>query len=152
MASKTQDYAELLAAYRTAILTTVGEDGHFHSRPMAMRQQVRGEEIWFAASIESKKCKDLTHAPQCGLTFYDPEGDKPTVSISGTGEVIRDRKLVHELWDPSWRRWFTSGPDQRELALIRVMPEHVERHDARTGETEVLLATAPRRVANAQED
>jgi general stress protein 26 len=122
MPSKTHDYAELLAAYRTAILTTRGEDGHFHSRPMAMRQQVRGEEIWFAASIESKKCKDLAHAPQCALTFYDPEGDKPTVSISGTGEVIRDRKLVHELWDPSWRRWFTGGPDQRKLAPTRMMP------------------------------
>lgn len=145
MPREPQDYAVLLAAYRTAILTTRGADGHFHSRAMAMRQQVRGEEIWFAAAIDSKKCRDLAHDAQCALTFFDPQGGKPTVSISGTGEVIRDRKLVHELWDPSWARWFPDGPDQRELALIRVMPEHVERHDPETGATDVLLESPPRR-------
>lgn len=148
MAPEARDYAALLAAYRTAILTTRGADGHFHSRPMAMRQQVRGEEIWFATSIESKKCRDLGTEPQCALTFFDPAPDKPTLSISGTGEVIRDRKLVHELWDPSWHRWFT-GPDQRDLALIRVMPEHVERHDPQTGATETLLEGPPRRITAA---
>jgi general stress protein 26 len=149
MAPEPRDYTALLAVYRTALLTTRGADGHFHSRPMAMRQQVRGEEIWFAASIDSKKCRDLAHEPQCALTFFDSAGGKPTVSISGTGEVIRDRKLVHELWDPSWHRWFT-GPDQRDLALIRVMPEHVERHDPQTGATETLLEAPPRHNALAQ--
>jgi general stress protein 26 len=51
---------------------------------------------------------------------------------------------VHELWDPSWRRWFPEGPDQRDLALLRVMPEHVERHDGESGRTEVLFS-GPRR-------
>lgn len=151
MAADTRDYASLLAAYRTAVLTTRGEDGHFHSRPMAMRQQVRGEEIWFASSIEAKKCRDLEHAAQCALTFFDPTGAKPTVSVSGIGEVIRDRKLVHELWDPSWARWFPGGPDQRDLALIRVIPEHVERHDAASAATEVLYTRPPRAPGGAPE-
>jgi general stress protein 26 len=139
-----RDYAGLLARYRTALLTTRGEDGHFHSRPMAMRQRVRGEEVWFATSISSKKVQDLEREPHCALTFFDPQsGD--TLSLSGTGEVIRDRKLVHELWDPSWRRWFPEGPDQRDLALLRVMPEHVERHDGESGRTEVLFS-GPRRA------
>jgi general stress protein 26 len=141
--SAPHDYASLLAAYRTAILTTRGADGHLHARPMAMRQQVRGEEIWFATSIDAKKCKDLEVEPQCALVFFDP-AHGTTISVSGTGELIRDRKLIHELWDPSWRRWFPGGPDQRELALIRVIPEHVERHDGATGALEVLF-TGPRR-------
>lgn len=139
-----RDYTELLARYRTALLTTRGEDGHFHARPMAMRQRVRGEEIWFATSITSKKVQDLERDPHCALTFFDPQGGD-TLSLSGTGEVMRDRKLVHELWDASWRRWFPEGPDQRDLALLRVVPEHVERHDGESGRTEVLF-TGPRRV------
>lgn len=139
-----RDYARLLAGYRTAILTTRGADGHYHSRPMAMRQQVRGEEIWFATSVGSKKVQDLEQEPRCALTFFDPTGTGGAVSVSGTGEVIRDRKLLHELWDPSWRRWFPEGPDQREVALLRVMPEHVERHDGETGRTEVLYSSPPR--------
>ena len=139
-----RDYAGLLARYRTALLTTRGADGHFHSRPMAMRQQVRGEEIWFATSIGSKKVQDLESDPHCALAFFDPSGAGDAVSLSGTGEVIRDRKLVHELWDASWRRWFPGGPDQKDLALVRVLPEHVERHDGATGKVEVLWSV-PRR-------
>ncbi len=139
-----RDYARLLAAFRTAVLTTRGADGHYHSRPMAMRQTVRGEEIWFATSIGSKKVQDLEQEPRCALAFFDPAGGGDALSISGTGEVIRDRKLLHELWDASWRRWFPGGPDQKDVALLRVMPEHVERHDGATGRTEVLFTSAPR--------
>jgi general stress protein 26 len=137
-----RDYATLLAAYPTAILTTLGVDGHFRSRPMAMRQQVRGEGIWFATSIDSEKCRDLEHDPHCALTFFDPAGGA-TISVSGVGEVIRDRKLVHELWDASWRAWFPEGRDQRDLALLRVIPEHVERREGNRA-AEVLYS-APRR-------
>jgi len=139
-----RDFATLLAAYRTALLTTRGADGHFHSRPMAMRQRVRGEEIWFATTADSKKCKDLEHDPQCALTFPGDAGG-PTISMSGTGEVIRDRRLARELWDASWARWFPDGPDAAEVALIRVIPEHVERHGPGRGALEVLFTTTPRK-------
>jgi general stress protein 26 len=136
--------ATLLAAFRTALLATRGEDGQLHCRPMAMRHEVRGEEIWFATAPGSSKCKDLEHDPQCALVFFDP-ADGTTVTVSGVGEVIRDRKLLSELWDPSWTRWFPGGPDPREVALLRVIPEHVERHDGRTGRTEILFTAARRR-------
>jgi general stress protein 26 len=138
-----RDYATLLAAYRTAILTTRGADGHLHSRPMAMRQRVRGEEIWFATTASSKKCKDLEHEPQCALTFAG-DAEAATISISGTGEVIRDRRLMRELWDASWARWFPAGPEAPDAALVRVIPEHVERHGPGPGALEVLY-TADRK-------
>jgi general stress protein 26 len=129
-------YAALLADFRTALLVTRGADGHLHGRPMAMRQQVRGEEIWFATTAASKKCEDLAADPRCALTFTAADGT--TVSISGRGEVIRDRKLAALLWDRSWSRWFPDGPAHRDVALLRVIPEHVERHDGATGRSEVL--------------
>ncbi len=142
MSDAPRDYAGLLSRFRTAILTTRGADGHFHARPMAMRQRVRGEEIWFATAVASKKVQDLEHEPRCALVFVAPGGT--TISVSGVGEVFRDRRLIEELWDPSWRRWFPDGPVQRGVALLRVIPEHVERHDADSGQVEVLY-TEPRR-------
>jgi general stress protein 26 len=145
-----RDYAALLADYRTALLTTRGDDGHLHCRPMAMRQRVRGEEIWFATALRSNKCRDLAADPRCALAFFEGE-DGTTLSISGRGEVIADRKLVLALWDPSWTRWFPGGPAERGIGLVRVIPERVERHDGRTGKVDVLYAgrrraTGPRRV------
>lgn len=137
--------ATQLAGFRTALLATRGEDGHLRCRPMAMRHEVRAEEIWFATARDSSKCRDLEHDPCCALVFFDP-ADGTTVSVSAVGEVIRDRKLMSELWDPSWTRWFPGGPDPREVALLRVIPEQVERHDGRTGRLDVIF-TAERRRA-----
>jgi general stress protein 26 len=143
--STSRDYGSLLSAYPTALLTTLGPDGHFHSRPMAMHQTVRGEEIWFATAATAKKCKDLAAEPRCALTFFDAVGGG-TISLSGVGEVIRDKKLLQELWNPSWARWFPRGQAQRDVALIRVIPEHVERIDGKTGKSELLFTSKPRRA------
>jgi len=142
---ESRDYVSLLSAYRTALLTTLGPDGHFHCRPMAMHHTVRGEEIWFATAARAKKCKDLAAEPRCALTFFDAAGGS-TISLSGVGEVIRDKKLLQELWNPSWARWFPGGQQQRDVALIRVIPEHVERTDGETGKSEVLFTSKPRRA------
>jgi general stress protein 26 len=150
-----RDLATLLGAYRVALLVTRGGEGHLRCRPMAMRQKIQGEEIWFATSLASKKCRDVEADPRCALALFDAK-DGTTLSISGRGEVLRDRNLALALWDPSWTRWFPGGPGQRGLALLRVIPEHVERH-LPTGEVEVLRegsrppgrarrAAAPRRA------
>jgi general stress protein 26 len=130
--------AAVLAPFRTAILTTRGEDGNLRSRPMAMRHTIRGEEIWFATAPESGKCRDLEHDPRCVLAFLDA-GSGTTVSVSGRGEVIRDRKLTASLWDRSWERWFPGGPEPRQVALLRVIPALVERHDGETGRMQVVF-------------
>jgi general stress protein 26 len=137
--------ASLLASFRTALLATRGEDGHLRCRPMAMRHAVRGEEIWFASAPDSGKCRDLEGDPQCALVFHDAASGT-TVTVSGSGEVIRDRKLTVSLWDPSWDRWFERGAEPRQVVLLRVIPELVERHDGTTGRMEVVFQ-APRRQA-----
>jgi general stress protein 26 len=138
MSDDPRDLATLLGAYRIALLTTRGAEGHLRCRPMAMRQRVRDEEIWFATALASTKCKDLEADPRCALALFDAK-DGTTLSISGRGEILRDRNLALALWDPSWTRWFPGGPAQRGLALLRVIPELVERHGP-TGDVEVLRA------------
>ena len=136
MPAEPRDLATLLGAYRIALLTTRGQDGHLRCRPMTMRQKVRGEEIWFPTAVGSRKCRDLEDDPRCALALFDAK-DGTTLSISGRGEVLRDRNLALALWDPSWTRWFPGGPAQRALALLRVLPEVVERHGP-TGDVEIL--------------
>src|SRR5512142_828240 len=127
-----RDFATLLSAYRTALLTTLGPAGHFHSRPMAMHQTVRGEEIWFATSASAKKCKDLASDPRCALTFFDSE-DGGTISLSGVGEIIRDKKLLQEPGNPSGARGSPAGKQQAEGALTRVIPQHAEPPNGKPG-------------------
>ncbi len=135
--------AALLAPFPTALLATRGEDGHLRCRPMAMRHAVRGEEIWFATAPDSGKCRDLEHDPSCALVFFDA-GSGTTVSVSGRGEVIRDKKLTASLWDRSWDRWLPGELEPSQVVLLRVIPELVERHGS-DGKVQVVFEAARRR-------
>ncbi len=135
--------AAALAPFRTALLATRGEDGRLRCRPMAMRHTLRGEEIWFATTPDSAKCRDLERDPRCALVFFD-SGSGTTVCISGQGEIIRDRKLTASLWDRSWDRWVPAGVEPRDVVLLRVIPELVERTDGGTGKTETVFEAGKR--------
>jgi len=137
--------AALLAQFKTALLATHGEDGLLRCRPMAMRHAVRGEEIWFATSPGSGKVRDLEHDPRCAVVFFDPAAGT-TISVSGTGEIIRDKKLLESLWDPSWARWFPHGSGPKDVVLLRVIPALAERHDGTTGKVEVLFEARRRKA------
>ena len=136
--------AAALAPFRTALLATRGEDGQLRCRPMAMRHALRGEEIWFATTPDSAKCRDLERDPACALVFFD-SASGTTVSVSGQGEVIRDRKLTASLWDRSWDRWVpAAGVEPREVVLLRVIPQLVERTDGATGKCEIVFEAGKR--------
>lgn len=137
----------LIEGFDTAILTTRGPDGHFHSRPMAVKRGTGASELWFVTSLDSEKCHDLAADSHCGVTFFAGRGHVGYVSISGTGEVVQDRAALRRKWSPSWRVWFPEGPDRADLALIRVRPEHAEYVHEQTGRLKVLF-TAARRIVS----
>ncbi len=129
---------ELLEEYRTALLTTRGPDGHFHSRPMAVKRVEGDGEYWLATRLDTRKVEDLEAEPRCGLAFHDG-GRSPTyVSMSGTVDVVRDRATIRSVWAPTWRAWFPKGPDEEDLVLLHFRPDWAEYVHPRTGRLQVL--------------
>jgi PPOX class probable F420-dependent enzyme len=148
MNGDTQELQKLLKGYRTAVLTTRGADGHFHARPMALQEESRSGELWFATSADSQKCRDLEADPHCALSLHDGGNDATYISLSGPAELVRDRQKVHELWDPSWRAWFPDGPEQEDWVLIHFRPEHVEYVHPATGRLKVLFTMLRRMLTH----
>src|SRR4051812_43361627 len=112
----------LLAHYKTALLTTRGEDGHFHTRPMSMQRHRTGEELWFVTATDTRKSHDLEHDSHCALAFHDGGNSATYVSVSGTAELVRDRDTLRRLWEPEWKAWFPDGPETKDAVLIRFRP------------------------------
>jgi PPOX class probable F420-dependent enzyme len=138
-----REYEELLTEYHTAILTTRGADGHLHARPMAVQEERRaGGELWFATSRDTAKVAEIEADPHVGLSFHSSERDAAYLSISGTAEIVTSRRLIHELWSPGWKAWFPEGPDQEDLVLVKVTPEHVEWMKPEGGKARVLFTMA----------
>jgi general stress protein 26 len=138
-----REFESLLKDYDVALLTTRGTDGHFHTRPMALsKKRKSGSEIWFATWVDTQKVQDLETDPHCSLAFHSTENSATYLSVSGTVEIVRDRKAIHDLWEADWKPWFPKGPDEGDIALLRFIPEHAEYVHPAGGKLKVLFSTA----------
>ena len=143
---------KLLRHFDTGLLVTRGGDGHFHARPMALHSPSVENGLWFATTEGSAKVADLEVDPHCGVAFHDGGHGATYVSISGQATLVRDRALIRRLWSPAWKPWFPDGPDQADLVLIHVRPEHAEFVHPNSGRLQVLFTMARRLVTHERQE
>ncbi len=133
-----RELREILSESEVALFTTRGEDGHYHSRPMALRRSPFHDAIWLATGKESAKVAELAAHRECCITTFK---NSTYLSISGRAEIVLDRDTLTTMWDEAWSPWF-SGPADPNLALLRVEPEHAEYVRPRTKTFQVLFSKA----------
>jgi general stress protein 26 len=112
----------LIERVEFAMLTTEDGAGRLHSRPMATAEIDGHGFIWFLASEDSPKIREIGERPRVNVSYSSPSDDC-YVSISGRAEVVRDVARTRELWSPIDQEWFPKGPDDPRLVLIRVRIE-----------------------------
>ena len=112
------------------MLTTVDENGDPHSRPMSSNGDIDPNgDIWFFTGASSHKVSEISNLPKVNVSFADPDNQN-YVSITGTAQLVRDRKKIDELWRPEFKMWFPKGKDDPEVALLKVNLEKAEYWDS----------------------
>ena len=112
------------------MLTTVDENNDLHSRPMSLNSEMDQEgNLWFFTSANSHKVAELSRTPKCNVSFANPD-DNRYVSITGTAELVREKRKIEELWKPELKAWFPKGTEEPDLALLRVGIEKAEYWDS----------------------
>lgn len=106
-----------------AFLTTMSENGHHHSRPLAVQDHEFTGELWFFTQDPSDKVDDIRRHAQVNAALQSGKG---FLSIAGTAEIVHDRARIDEYWMPQVEAWFAEGRDDPSVALIRVRPESAE--------------------------
>jgi len=125
-----QKLRELVKDIDFCMLTTVDETGHLHSRPMSSNGDIDPDgSLWFFTSASSHKVDEIAKLPRVSVSFADPDNQR-YVSISGTAQLVRDRKKIDELWRPEFKMWFPNGKDDPDVALLRVSTEQAEYWDS----------------------
>ena len=125
-----QKLREMIKEIDFCMLTTVDENNDLHSRPMSLNGEADQEgNLWFFTSSDSHKVSELTRTPKCNVSFSKPE-DNRFVSITGKAELVTDKQKIKELWKPELKIWFPEGPDQPDVALLRVGIEKAEYWDS----------------------
>ncbi|MBF0671276.1 MAG: pyridoxamine 5'-phosphate oxidase family protein [Salinibacterium sp.] len=115
--------AALVKASKIAMLTTMTAEGRHESRPLAVQEEEFAGDLWFFTQDPSNKVEAIRTHPQVNASF---QSNKGFVSIAGTAEIVHDRQLIDELWNPMVEAWFPEGRDDPKVALIRVRAEAAE--------------------------
>jgi general stress protein 26/nucleotide-binding universal stress UspA family protein len=133
---------ELIAGFRIAMLTTITEDGHLHSRPMIAHSAGFDGDLWFFTHAHTHKAEDVDRYHRVNVSYVDPDRDR-YISISGRALLVQDRRKMEELWDPVYEGWFSQGLADRDLALLRVTIENAEYWDRRGSVMVRLMPETP---------
>lgn len=144
-----QKVGDLIKGIKMAMLTTEAEDGVLRSRPMATQNSPFDGTLWFFTSASSGKVSELDWNPEVNLSYAEPS-DTKYVSISGNGEIVRDRAKLEELWSDIYKAWFPQGLNDPDVCLLKVEVSTAEYWEAESGKMVQLfgyikaLATAER--------
>jgi general stress protein 26 len=112
------------------MLTTTDEDGTLRSRPMSTNGEIEFDgDLWFFTYGNSHKVLEVKHDPQVNVSFSSPENQR-YVSMSGTAQLVRDKKKIEELWKPQLKAWFPKGTDEPDIALLKVNVHKAEYWDS----------------------
>jgi general stress protein 26 len=119
--------AKLLARLDICMLTSRAADGTLHGRPMSNNGEVEYDgDSWFFAAADSRKVREIEADPQVELAFIDSR-DATWVNVEGLATVVRDDVAAkRRLWLDDLERWFTDGPDDPSVVLIKVHARHID--------------------------
>jgi general stress protein 26 len=130
--SKESDFEklkEMIKDIDLCMLTTVDENDDLHSRPMSLNGDVdESGNLWFFTSSNSHKASEIERTPNVNVSFIDTD-QQHYVSISGDAELVRDKQKIKELWKPVLKAWFPDGPEQADIALLKVKLKKAEYWD-----------------------
>jgi general stress protein 26 len=123
---KLDDLYTLIDGIEVAQFTTRRADGHLVSRPMQVQRRTAGADLWFMTNGESHKLEELATDPHVNCAFYK-DRTREWVSVSGTAVLSRDKRLIHDLYQPDWRAWLgdeggerDGGPDDPRITLVLI--------------------------------
>ena len=131
---------ELIGRIRIGLLTTLGETGEIHTRPLETLEVDPAGKLWFFTGWKSPKVDELNKDLRVCVGYADPRR-KAYVAVSGSGHVMRDTRKAQQLWTAAQRPYYPRGAKDPRLALLRVDIEHTEYWIA-PGRTLQALASA----------
>jgi general stress protein 26 len=124
-----EKFKEMIKDIDLCMLTTVDESDDLHSRPMSLNADVdENGNLWFFTSSNSHKASEIERIPNVNVSFIDSR-QQHYVSVSGVAELVHDKAKIKELWKPVLKAWFPDGPEQPDVALLKVKIKKAEYWD-----------------------
>ncbi len=130
----------LIKDLKFGMLTTRHSNGHLHARPMTTQNKILDEDsaLWIFTSKSGEIVEDILINPEVSMAYANPSDDS-YVSVSGKAYVSHDHAKVLQLWSTMAEAWFPGGPEDPDLALLRIDISHADYWDVRSNKLTQLL-------------
>lgn len=142
---------QLVSHEHVAMLTTVAPDGSLRSRPMATQAMDQHHVLWFFTRVDSGKVDEVDRDEHVNVAYANPAKNH-YVSISGLGRVVRNPDKIRELWQAPLKAWFPDGPDDPQIALLRVQAYSAEYWDGPSSRMVSLFKMATAALSRREPD
>lgn len=133
----TQRVAELIKNFRFAMFTTRNANDRLVSHPLTVQETEFDGDLWFLVSRSASLVADIEKDERVGISLSSNDS---WVSLSGTAELVEDRAKITELWSPTVEAWFTDGPDDPDVGLLKFSAESAEYWDSPGGRIASLFS------------
>jgi len=111
---------ELAEKTKTCFFCTVIEPGKpLTVRPMSVQKMDEDGNFWFLSSIDSNKNQQIKQDDHVQLLFQG-SAHSDFLSVYGRASISTDKALIHGLWEPILKTWFTEGKDDPRITVIKV--------------------------------
>jgi general stress protein 26 len=110
------------------LVTHDGGANRLRARPMSAHPERHDDAIYFLTDRRDYKDDEVEINDNVCLTFAEPES-YVFVSVSGTANVLDDRRKVHALWS-SAARAFWESKDDPNIRVLKVRPAMAEFWDS----------------------
>jgi general stress protein 26 len=120
---------ELIKDIDFAMMTTVDEDGSLRSRPMSTQKEPFDGDLWFFTEARAPKVDEIQREHEVNLAYADPKHQR-YISLSGRAQLVIDDAKKRQLWEPTHKIYFPNGPEDPNVALLRVVVNKAEYWEA----------------------
>ncbi|MEO5681750.1 MAG: pyridoxamine 5'-phosphate oxidase family protein [Chitinophagaceae bacterium] len=91
-------------------------------RPMSIQKADEDGTLWFLSANDSHKNAEI-EANSAVKLFFQGSAHSDFLYLNGYATITEDRAIIHELWNPVLKTWFTEGEDDPRISVIKVVPE-----------------------------
>ena len=110
---------ERLAKTPVAMVVTTDAGGGVRVRPLTTQEAEEPGILWFFVPRNGGVADDVAERPEAILIYAEPH-DNAYVALAGQASIVVDPEKAKALWSPIAGAWFTEGPDDPRLGLLRI--------------------------------
>lgn len=102
----------------------------FESTPMSVQEVDDLGNIWFLASKQSDKYKNISRDKKVQLYFSDPSSME-YLALYGSAEAVNDQQKIDKYWNKFVEGWFEKGREDPNIILFKIVPEKAHYWDTK---------------------